>query len=571
MNYHKLGEELQQQQKWDEAVTAYRQSIESNPNFSWSYHKLGQVLAELQQWEEAVTAYQKAIETNPNFSWSYYKLGEALAVLQRWEEAVIACEKAVEINPGFPGCYRKLADVLSRLSRWEKAIDAYQNAINLNPNSYGMYKNLWYALTKLKKWDEAVYSYRRGIEINPNAYWFYYQLGYALKQQGLIDEAIAYYQKALELKPDLPWFHIHLGDAMLEKRNSQEAIALYIKAIELQPDFYLPYNKLKAIHSFRLLKLTENQLDDLVACYRKAIENKPELAEPYLNLANILSDRNQIEEARICYQKSLSKKTGLYYPEAMDKSTEVAEMRGPDFLIIGTTKGGTTSLYNYICLHPSVLPAIEKEVHFFDTHFDKGINWYLAHFPAIPTDKNFITGEASPNYMYFPEAAERLFNYFPKTKLIAILRNPINRTISHYYMAKRQGQEAKNLEEVIAKNRGLIERIEKNPRVNQKLLPKTVDYLRYSLYIYFLKAWMKIFPREQFLILKSEDMYEYPAATMKQVFEFLELPDYQISEYRQYFAASYPAIDENMRQTLSELFRPHNWRLEKYLGRKFNW
>jgi tetratricopeptide (TPR) repeat protein len=367
----------------------------------------------------------------------------------------------------------------------------------------------------------------------------------------------------------LPWFYTDLADALLEKRESEEAIASYIKGIELQPDFYPAYNQLRAIHSFKLLKLTETQLEDLVNCYRQAIKVKPDFAEHYVNLGNILSQTNKIEEARVCYQKAISYKTRLSHPELGDRSSE--ELREPNFIIIGTIKGGTSSLYNYISTHPQVLPAIQKEVHFFDTHFNKGIDWYLAHFPAIPTDKNFLTGEASPNYMYFEKGAKRLFNYFPKTQLIVILRNPIDRVVSHYYMAKRQGQEERTLEEVIAKEQAILKKIENNPKANVKLLEPARGYLSFSLYLYFLKKWIKLFPKEQFLILQSEDMYEQPEETMKQVFDFLELPDYQINQYRKYCPGSYSPIDESTRQTLSELFQPHNQRLEKYLGRKFNW
>ncbi len=561
MNYHELGEELLQQQRWSEAVAVYRQAIENNPNFSWSYHKLGQALAQLQQWEEAVEAYQKAIEINPSFPWSYHKLGEALTELRRWEEAVAAYQNAINFNPHFPRSYEQLGEAFSQLYRWEEAVKAYQNAININPNYYSSYKGLWDAFMMLKNWDETAREYRKYLKINPKSYWSYYQLGYVLKQIGLIDEAIANYQKAIELKADLPWFHTDLANALLEKGESEEAIACYIKAIELQPDFSPAYDRLRAIHSLKLVKLKKNQLNNLANCYGKAIKNKPDFAEHYVNLGNIFSEKDNIEKATDCYQKAIRNKTSLSHPELGDRSSE--QLRQPNFLIIGTIKSGTSSLYNYICSHPQVLPAIEKEVHFFDTHFDKGIDWYLAHFPAIPTDKNFLTGEATPNYLYFEEAAEKLFNYFPKTKLIVMLRNPIDRAISHYYMAKILGQEKRNLEEIIAKETAILERIE------SKLLEP--GYFSFSLYVYFLKRWMKFFPREQILILKSEDMYEKPEATMKQVFEFLELPDYQINQYRKYGADSYSPINKNTRQTLSKLFQPHNQRLEKYLDRKFNW
>src|SRR2546421_10257710 len=78
----------------------------------------------------------------------------------------------------------------------------------------------------------------------------------------------------------------------------------------------------------------------------------------------------------------------------------------PDFVIIGAQKGGTTSLYSYLIEHPNIIAARMKEVHFFDQHFHKGIDWYRGHFPMAlqkyymeqVQKKNIITGEGSPEY-----------------------------------------------------------------------------------------------------------------------------------------------------------------------------
>jgi hypothetical protein len=92
-----------------------------------------------------------------------------------------------------------------------------------------------------------------------------------------------------------------------------------------------------------------------------------------------------------------------------------------------------------------------------------------------------------------------------------------------------------------------------------------------SLYIYFIKKWMKVFPKEQLLILKSEDFYGNPPATMKQVHHFLNLPDHQLTEYRNYNPGSYHSVPDALRCQLAEFFQPYNRELEDYLGRKFNW
>src|SRR5262245_43057221 len=102
----------------------------------------------------------------------------------------------------------------------------------------------------------------------------------------------------------------------------------------------------------------------------------------------------------------------------------------PDFIIIGTQRGGTTSLYNNLIKHPCIVPAFKKEVHCFDVNFRKGISWYQTHFPSYIEKylrkahaKDFVTGEASPYYMFHPHVPRRIAEMVPKVKLIALLRN----------------------------------------------------------------------------------------------------------------------------------------------------
>src|SRR5437660_11101224 len=118
----------------------------------------------------------------------------------------------------------------------------------------------------------------------------------------------------------------------------------------------------------------------------------------------------------------------------------------PDFLIIGTQKGGTTSLYNYLIEHPGIGPAYTKEIHFFNLNFSRGPAWYRAQFPSRLTryyaeyiqKTPYITGEASPYYLFHPQAPMRAARYVPKVKLLAILRNPVDRAYSQYQHQLRQ-------------------------------------------------------------------------------------------------------------------------------------
>lgn len=125
--------------------------------------------------------------------------------------------------------------------------------------------------------------------------------------------------------------------------------------------------------------------------------------------------------------------------------------RAPDFLIIGAQKGGTTSLYTYLCQHPRVVGASRIEVHFFDLAYDKGWWWYRSHFPVhvFRRGERIVTGEASPYYIFHPLVPERVRKDLPNVKLVAILRNPVDRAYSHYQHVRRNGREPLSFEEAI--------------------------------------------------------------------------------------------------------------------------
>src|SRR3712207_7034735 len=122
----------------------------------------------------------------------------------------------------------------------------------------------------------------------------------------------------------------------------------------------------------------------------------------------------------------------------------------PDFVIIGGKKCGTTFLYHLLGQHPLVEPPASKELHFFDALFDEGIAWYRQCFPAPrwANRRRTITGEASP-YIAHLHAPERMAQVIPKARLIALLRNPVERAYSDYQMAARKDREHKTFEEAI--------------------------------------------------------------------------------------------------------------------------
>jgi len=259
----------------------------------------------------------------------------------------------------------------------------------------------------------------------------------------------------------------------------------------------------------------------------------------------------------------------------------------PDFIIIGTQRGGTTSLYHYLLAHPQIAAATKKEVHFFDKKFHRGIAWYRARFPSLiqwdmaetRQSQRFITGEATPYYLFHPHAPARAALVVPKAKLIVLLRNPVDRAYSHYYHKVERGREPLSFEDALAqeetRTRDEGQRLAADPHYYSYNYQQ-YTYLARGIYVDQLQLWMNSFPQEQFFILKSEDFYATPDRKLKEIFLFLGLPDVacvQQQEYKQLNSSTYSQakMEPEMRKRLLTYFEPYNERLSTLLGRDFGW
>lgn len=255
----------------------------------------------------------------------------------------------------------------------------------------------------------------------------------------------------------------------------------------------------------------------------------------------------------------------------------------PTFIIFGVPRCGTTSLYNYLIEHPSIEPALSKEVGFFELNYKKGIKWYKLYFPIVfrkyliekKFRKYFITGEATSNYIHHPRVPVRIKKEIPNVKLIALLRNPVDRAFSQYFKQVKQGREDLSFEDAI-KNE--FDRLKgETKKMNEDADYYSLKYHNYSyltagIYIDRIKIWFDTFSEKQILIVKSEDFYEKPEQIYKQILKFLELPEWNLSQYKRYnFFEDQPKIKSSTRRELSEFFKPNNERLYNFLGRDFGW
>lgn len=419
--------------------------------------------------------------------------------------------------------------------------------------------------------EKTIAHYQKALLIKSDRAEVYIYLAELYYNQGQLDDAIAAYRCAIDLKPDAYKAYYKLGEILQELQRWQEAIYCYLQVIsyyqeclDVEPIFVDSYYKLIDIKN-------KCPLQQAISCYRQIIREKPDFYLPYPDLGDMLTQQGNLEEAISCYQTGSYKQILSSHPDFVKNHWNPQNRRQPNFLIIGIGKGGTTSLYYYLVKHPQILPAIKKEIHFFSENIERGLNWYLSHFPPIPQESNFLTGEATPWYFGSFESAKKIAHIFPDVKLIILLRNPIFRSFSYYQMQIKGGEEQRSFAEVISSEIKYIKKFLSSGEVDSDYWQTEKGCLLFSLYFYFIEKWMAIFPREQFLILRSEDFYANPVATLTQVFEFLGVPDYPLAEYPNYNPGSYNPLSDDLRQTLAEFFRPHNQKLEEYLGIKFNW
>lgn len=430
------------------------------------------------------------------------------------------------------------------------------------------------AYLKLGQLSQAIESFRLAVQRHPDHTEANYELAQALTNVGQRQEAEHYFLAALNTRQGASFqLYKAFGEFLTREEQWERACDYYLKALRVKQTG----DKL-SFGAFLFRKFTQEQSERLIPIFQEIIALDPQCFPAYKILGDLLANSGRDEAAaamiRTGYYQQLARSKRNHpflkqYPYRTGKPWNEDRVLGPDFIVLGSWKCATSSLYRYIAQHPNVVPAFFKEIHFFNQKFHYGIDWYLSHFPPIPQNSGFITGEATPSYLSHPEAPQRVFERFPTTKLIVILRNPVDRTISHYNMNLRYNltkdrffETAKDVVQPLKSwySQGL-----------DNIDCKSTQYLGGSLYIYPIKRWLKLFPREQLLILKTEDLAAQPQQTMDQVFRFLNLPAFEQGEYDLVNKGSYEVANSEVRQILSEFFQPFNRDLEAFTGLQMNW
>ena len=257
----------------------------------------------------------------------------------------------------------------------------------------------------------------------------------------------------------------------------------------------------------------------------------------------------------------------------------------PDFLVIGAQKSGTSSLFRYLDQHPDVRGSLPKEVHYFSGGLDpavdtypRGERWYRSHFPKVSEMGEGVRAfEATPLYLLHPLAAERIHALMPAVKLVAVLRNPTDRALSHYFHNVRNNplrgfQEDLGPAEAMAAEEARLAPILAAGDYKNEIY-RVATYKARGRYLEQLRRYMDRFPAENLLVLRAEDLFADPAGQMAVLADFLGLDSGRgrVDFKPMNVGDNREAVDPAVRAGLDAYFAPHNRALSEALGRDFGW
>lgn len=279
--------------------------------------------------------------------------------------------------------------------------------------------------------------------------------------------------------------------------------------------------------------------------------------------------------------------------ELLKYGSHAVGSRLPNCLYIGTSKAGSTWIYQVLAAHPQVFMAPAKGVYYFDNHFDRGLDWYRDHFQGAGDEA--VIGEISHGYLYSRDAADRIRQILPDAKLLVCLRNPIERAFSAYLDLVKNGLFSGTFADSLKDNPSLLDR---------------GDYATY------LEMYLQRFPRAQLHVALFDDLKAAPQRFADDLFTFLSLPGYELKAamrqkmmpaarprsrraaqaakriaracerlgwggirgrakrshwvrnllYRPYAEGERPTMDDEIQQMLKDHFRPEVRRLDQLLG-----
>ena len=250
----------------------------------------------------------------------------------------------------------------------------------------------------------------------------------------------------------------------------------------------------------------------------------------------------------------------------------------PNTYIVGAQRCGTTSLFRYLTQHRSVKgPALEKGVHYFDTNYDRGLDWYRSFFPTRRTVESSrrLNGsdlrilEAAPYYLFHPAVPGRMAEVSPDARIIILVRDPVQRALSHHNHEVKRGFETEDFATALELEESRLEgepaRMAADPSY-VSFAHQHHSYVARGLYEDQIRRYLEHFPPESILIVRTVDLEHDPRGTVSEVLAFLDIPVVGGIDFPRFNARSYPSMDPGIERDLRARFAESDARLAERLG-----
>lgn len=255
----------------------------------------------------------------------------------------------------------------------------------------------------------------------------------------------------------------------------------------------------------------------------------------------------------------------------------------PTFLLVGAQRAGTTSLFRALLEHPHVLrPNMHKGVNYFDVNYHRSWSWYLGHFPLkasarrcrAPGQQSAAVFEASGYYMFHPHAPGRIAERLPDVRIVAMVRDPVQRAYSAYKHEFVRGFETETFERALELEDARVEpelaRMLDDPSYQSDIY-RHQAYRGRGRYAEQLQRLADRLGRKRIHVVDSERFFAAPAKEFIQLLDFLELPRRLPKSFDQFNARPGTPISPSVQAQLRQYFRPHDAALADFLGRPASW
>jgi hypothetical protein len=259
---------------------------------------------------------------------------------------------------------------------------------------------------------------------------------------------------------------------------------------------------------------------------------------------------------------------------------------GPELLVVGSKRGGTTSLWYYLAEHPGVLPTFPraqnlKGIYYFDENFHRGDAWYRSHFAttatrrlrARPLGYEPVTVDASPYYLFHPLAPARARATVPEAHVVMLLRDPVERAFSHW-KERRNHTEALGFEAALAaepaRTAGEEARLLADPTY-VSFAHRHQTYLTQGCYGPMLERWLEAYPADQVTVVAAEEFYADPQSLVDHLSDRIGIPRRPLEHIEPYNAEPARAMSPIVRADLGVRLAPEIEKVEQILGREMPW